>query len=171
VCSSDQVRALAQRSAEAAREIKTLISASGQQVSQGVSLVGETGDSLGRIVDHVAVIDGLVSEISASAQEQASSLSQVNTAVNHMDQMVQQNAAMVEQSTAASHSLKGEAGELGALVSRFKVGDVSGADRGNPVHSAQARIAAYARPAGKTSRPAPRSIGNAALRADAWEEF
>jgi methyl-accepting chemotaxis protein len=168
---ASEVRALAQRSAEAAREIKTLISASGQQVSQGVSLVGETGDSLGRIVDHVAVIDGLVSEISASAQEQASSLSQVNTAVNHMDQMVQQNAAMVEQSTAASHSLKGEAGELGALVSRFKVGDVSGADRGNPVHSAQARIAAYARPAGKTSRPAPRSIGNAALRADAWEEF
>lgn len=117
------MRALAQRSAEAAKEIKSLISTSGQQVSQGVALVGETGDSLARIVEQVAAIDGLVAEISASAQEQASSLSQVNTAVSQMDQLVQQNAAMVEESTAASYSLKTEAGELDGLVSRFKLGD------------------------------------------------
>nr|WP_221230433.1 methyl-accepting chemotaxis protein [Brevundimonas variabilis] len=171
---AQEVRALAQRSAEAAKEIKGLISTSGQQVSQGVSLVGETGQSLNRIMEQVVAIDGLVSEISASAQEQASSLSQVNTAVNQMDQMVQQNAAMVEESTAASHSLKSEAGELDALVSRFKVGNASVAGRSNPVHAAQARIAAYARPAGNAaaaSRPALRSVGNAAVKADEWEEF
>ncbi len=167
---AQEVRALAQRSAEAAKEIKGLISTSGQQVSQGVSLVGETGQSLARIVEQVAAIDGLVSEISSSAQEQASSLSQVNTAVNQMDQMVQQNAAMVEESTAASHSLKSEAGELDGLVSRFNVGNapVAAARRSNPVHAAQARIEAFARP---TAKPAPRSVGNTALKADEWEEF
>jgi len=165
---AQEVRALAQRSAEAAKEIKGLISTSGQQVSQGVALVGETGKSLTRIVEQVAAIDGLVSEISSSAQEQASSLSQVNTAVNQMDQMVQQNAAMVEESTAASHSLKSEAGELDTLVSRFKVGDAPASGRPNPVHAAQARIEAFARPAAK---PAPRSVGNTALKADEWEEF
>ena len=168
---ASEVRALAQRSAEAAREIKGLISTSGLQVSQGVSLVGETGESLSRIMEQVAAIDGLVSEISASAQEQASSLSQVNTAVNQMDQMVQQNAAMVEESTAASHSLKSEAGELNGLVSRFKVGSAAVAKRSNPVHAAQARIEAYVRPAAKPSRPAARSVGNAAAKSDEWEEF
>ena len=102
---ASEVRALAQRSAEAAKEIKTLISASTTQVGSGVKLVGQTGEALQRIVDRVAEIDGLVSEIAASAQEQATGLAQVNTAVNQMDQVTQQNAAMVEQSTAASHSL------------------------------------------------------------------
>ncbi|MGH7020429.1 MAG: methyl-accepting chemotaxis protein, partial [Brevundimonas sp.] len=83
---ASEVRALAQRSAEAAKEIKTLISASGQQVGAGVNLVGQTGEALQRIVSRVAEIDGLVSEISASAQEQATGLQQVNTAVNQMDQ-------------------------------------------------------------------------------------
>ncbi|WP_298163309.1 globin-coupled sensor protein [Brevundimonas sp.] len=169
---AQEVRALAQRSAEAAREIKALISTSGQQVSQGVALVGETGESLARIVDQVAAIDGLVSEISSSAQEQASSLSQVNIAITQMDQMVQQNAAMVEESTAASHSLKGEAGELRALVSRFRIGDTSAGTHGNTVHAAQARIEAFARPPSSTaSRLAPRSAGNRALKADEWQEF
>ncbi len=165
---AQEVRALAQRSAEAAKEIKGLISTSGQQVSQGVALVAETGQSLARIVEQVAAIDGLVSEISSSAQEQASSLSQVNTAVNQMDQMVQQNAAMVEESTAASHSLKSEAGELDGLVSRFKVGNAPATKRSNPVHAAQARIEAFARPAAKL---VPRSVGNTAIKSDEWEEF
>ena len=169
---AQEVRALAQRSAEAAKEIKALISTSGQQVSQGVSLVGETGESLARIVGQVAAIDGLVSEISASAQEQASSLSQVNTAVNQMDQMVQQNAAMVEEATAASHALKSESGELDVLVSRFRVSGVAASTSGNPVHAAQARIAAYVGPQARTgARPAPRAVGNAAVRAEEWEEF
>ncbi len=122
-----EVRALAQRSADAAKEIKTLISASGQQVDAGVKLVGETGKALGRIVDQVAKLNGLISDIAASAQEQATGLNQVNIAVNQMDQMTQQNAAMVEQSTAASHSLAAEAEELARLVGQFRIGESASA--------------------------------------------
>ncbi|HEY9219683.1 MAG TPA: PAS domain-containing methyl-accepting chemotaxis protein, partial [Phenylobacterium sp.] len=119
---ASEVRALAQRSAEAAKEIKALISASAQQVSQGVDLVGQTGAALQSIVAKVNEISGLVSEITASAQEQATGLAQVNTAVNQMDQVTQQNAAMVEQSTAASHALLNEADEMVRRVSRFRTG-------------------------------------------------
>ena len=117
-----EVRALAQRSADAAKEIKALISASSQQVATGVKLVSETGQALGRIVAQVSQLNGLVTELAASAKEQATGLGEVNTAVNQMDQVTQQNAAMVEQSTAASHGLSGEAQELARLVGQFKLG-------------------------------------------------
>ena len=117
-----EVRALAQRSADAAKEIKTLISASGAQVATGVRLVGETGTALGRIVAQVDQLNGLVREIAASAQEQSTGLGEVNSAVNQMDQVTQQNAAMVEQATAASHSLETEADTLGQLVGQFQIG-------------------------------------------------
>jgi len=129
---ASEVRALAQRSAEAAKEIKALISASSQQVGRGVGLVGETGTALQSIVAKVAEIDLLVTEIAASAQEQASGLTQVNTAVNQMDQVVQQNAAMVEEATAATHSLKRDATELKRLISRFQVGGPGSASRTAP---------------------------------------
>jgi len=170
---ASEVRALAQRSAEAAKEIKTLISASTGQVGQGVKLVGETGEALNRIVDRVAEIDGLVSEIAASAQEQAVGLAQVNTAVNQMDQVTQQNAAMVEQSTAASHSLAQEAQSLQASVSHFQVGAV--ASEPAP-RAAPAPVAPPARPASRMVQ-ALKSIGRggAALKPqaveDGWEEF
>ena len=122
---ASEVRALAQRSAEAAKEIKSLISASSQQVGTGVHLVGQTGEVLQRIVGRVAEIDALVGEIAASAQEQSNGLAQVNTAVNQMDQVTQQNAAMVEESTAASHSLSSEAENLAASAGRFRVGAVA----------------------------------------------
>jgi methyl-accepting chemotaxis protein len=146
---ASEVRALAQRSAEAAKEIKGLISTSTDQVKTGVDLVGQAGEALRQIVAQVADIDRLVGEIAASAQEQATGLHEVNAAVNQMDQVVQQNAAMVEESTAATHSLKGEAGELASLVGRFNVGE---GDAGfaaepsrNPVHAARAKLASYAR--------------------------
>ncbi|HWT50568.1 MAG TPA: methyl-accepting chemotaxis protein, partial [Caulobacter sp.] len=91
-----------------------------------VDLVAQTGEALRAIVGQVAAIDALVKEIAASAQEQSTGLHQVNVAVNQMDQVVQQNAAMVEEATAATHSLKGEAGELAVLVSRFQVGSAQG---------------------------------------------
>lgn len=119
---AQEVRALAQRSAEAAKQIKTLISASSQQVGAGVGLVGQTGEALSSIVDRVATIDDLMRGILASSHEQASGLNEVNLAVNHMDQVVQQNAAMVEQATAATHSLKTETAQLVSLVSQFRVG-------------------------------------------------
>jgi len=118
-----EVRALAQRSAEAAKEIKALISASSQQVDRGVGLVGETGKTLTAIVDRVASIDGLVSEIAQSAREQSTGLAEVNTAVNQMDNVTQQNAAMVGQATAAAAQLKREALELGELMSQFEMGE------------------------------------------------
>jgi methyl-accepting chemotaxis protein len=136
---AQEVRALAQRSAEAAKEIKALISASSRQVSHGVHLVGETGEALGSIVAKVGEIDLLVSDISASAQEQASSLAEVNTAMNQMDQVVQQNAAMVEESTAASHSLKSETQELARLIAGFTTAEApASTDRGVSRSSAAA---------------------------------
>jgi methyl-accepting chemotaxis protein len=117
-----EVRALAQRSADAAKEIKALISASGKQVDTGVKLVGETGLALGRIVEQVSRLSTLVTDIAGSAQEQATGLSQVNSAVNQMDQVTQQNAAMVEQATAASHGLSNEAETLSRLIGQFRIG-------------------------------------------------
>ncbi|MFI5014634.1 MAG: methyl-accepting chemotaxis protein [Hyphomicrobiales bacterium] len=116
-----EVRALAQRSAQAAKEIKGLISTSTSQVKQGVELVSETGEALTRLVSNVAEIKTVVSSIATGAQEQSTGLQQVNTAVNQMDQMTQQNAAMVEQSTAAVRSLAQQAEELARLVGRFRI--------------------------------------------------
>ena len=127
-----EVRALAQRSAEAAKEIKILISASSEQVASGVTLVGETGKSLARTLEQVEQLNRLVTEIAASAQEQSTGLHQVNTAVNQMDKVTQQNAAMVEESTAASHSLAGEAAELTRLVAQFQTGAAPAHDGHEP---------------------------------------
>jgi len=119
---ASEVRALAQRSADAAKEIKTLISDSARQVGAGVELVGQAGGALQRIVSRVAEIDSMVADIAVSAQEQSSALAEVNIAINQMDQMTQQNAAMVEQTTAATANLSSEAGDLGRLVSQFRTG-------------------------------------------------
>ena len=173
---ASEVRALAQRSADAAKEIKALISASSQQVSQGVGLVGETGKALRAIVTKVAEIDALVSEIAASAQEQATGLNEVNTAVNQMDQVVQQNAAMVEQATAATHSLKGETAELARLIGAFKVGAPAATARSAP-QAVSRTPAAQTRPAPSPARAMVRKLGaafaggSAAPAADGWEEF
>ncbi len=118
---ASEVRGLAQRSAEAAKEIKGLISASSAQVDQGVRLVAETGKSLEKIMVQVADISNVVSDIASGAKEQANGLAEINTAINQMDQSTQQNAAMVEESTAASHALSQEASHLAELVSQFRV--------------------------------------------------
>jgi methyl-accepting chemotaxis protein len=134
-----EVRALAQRSADAAKEIKALISASGTQVATGVRLVGETGKALERTLGQVEQINVLVRDIAASAQEQATGLAEVNTAINQMDQGTQQNAAMVEQSTAASHALATEAAELGRLVGQFQLSHPSAGHIAKPAAAREAR--------------------------------
>lgn len=116
-----EVRALAQRSADAAKEIKALIGTSSMQVEGGVKLVNETGSALGRIVDQVTRLSVLVSNIASSSKEQSVALQEVNTAVNQMDHVTQQNAAMVEQSTAASYALSNEAADLSRLVGQFTI--------------------------------------------------
>jgi methyl-accepting chemotaxis protein len=118
---ASEVRGLAQRSAEAAREIKALIATSAQQVGTGVQLVNETGQALARIVGQIKEISGVVAEIAASAQEQATGLNEVNSAIGAMDQMTQQNAAMVEESTTASHALAEEAETLTQLTAQFQI--------------------------------------------------
>lgn len=150
---AQEVRALAQRSAEAAKEIKALISASTQQVAAGVNLVGETGRALDRIIQHVGEIDGVVADISASAQEQSTALAEINSAVNQMDRATQQNAAMVEQATAACHGLASDANELLTLINRFDVG-------GGPTEAPSAPPSS-ARRAGVATRSSARSTVDA----------
>ncbi|HQT52365.1 MAG TPA: methyl-accepting chemotaxis protein, partial [Phenylobacterium sp.] len=127
---ASEVRALAQRSAEAAKEIKSLISTSSSQVEHGVTLVGQAGEALQRITGQVATIDSLVATIAASAVEQSAGLHQVNIAVNGMDQVTQQNAAMVEESTAATQTLRREVEDLFAMIAQFKIeGEAGGYQR------------------------------------------
>ena len=115
-----EVRALAQRSADAANDIKALITKSSTQVSAGVSLVGQSGGKLEEIVGQVRELHSLITAITHSAREQSESLNQVNTAVGEMDHMTQQNAAMVEETTAATRSLETEATSLSQLTSSFR---------------------------------------------------
>jgi methyl-accepting chemotaxis protein len=118
---ASEVRALAQRSADAARDIKALISTSRDQVRNGVVLVGRTGSALTAISARVSEIGGFVGQIAASTREQATALTEINNAVADMDHATQQNAAMVEQSTAACEALTRDAARLAALVGRFRV--------------------------------------------------
>lgn len=118
---AQEVRALAQRSADSAKEIKALISSSSLEVKGGVQLVAKTGEGLQLLAAQVATLDTLFRDISASAQEQAAALAEVNTATNQMDQVVQQNSAMVAGSAMAAHALKTEADKLTTLVGRFKL--------------------------------------------------
>jgi methyl-accepting chemotaxis protein len=162
-----EVRALAQRSAEAAKEIKELIAASNAKVQDGVALVAETGTSLRRFVEQVNKIDSVVSDIAESAEAQSRGLREVNTAVQEIDHVTQKNAAMSEQTHAASRSLAEDSAELVALVSRFKIGEIEPtpsrrappAARRAPVRAAAGRggAAAVAR------KPAP--------EAEEWAEF
>ncbi|HEX7944045.1 MAG TPA: methyl-accepting chemotaxis protein, partial [Phenylobacterium sp.] len=146
----------------AAKEIKALIGASTTEVGKGVDLVGQTGASLERIIGRVAQIDTLVTEMAASAQEQARGIAEVNIAVNQMDQLTQQNAAMVEESTAASHALRGEADTLDKSISRFQVGAASPPPARGPAPALRA-----------VPQMKPTGRGGAARQPEpaAWDEF
>jgi methyl-accepting chemotaxis protein len=122
---AQEVRELAQRSATAAKEIKTLIQTSTAEVAGGVTLVRETGQSLREIMQFIHRIGGQMDYVANSAKEQSTGLSQINVAVNQLDQTTQQNAAMVEQSTAAASALANEASNLKALVGQFRLTGVS----------------------------------------------
>jgi methyl-accepting chemotaxis protein len=175
---ANEVRALAQRSADAAREIKSLITTSSQHVERGVSLVGETGKALGQIVGRVGEVSQIVKEIAESATKQTEMLGNVNTTVGQMDTMTQQNAAMVEETTAAARSLAEEAGLLKDTVAKFSVGGGAAPAR---ARAPLVQVAAHApaRPAMPAApRPAPARAqpvsGNLALKAapdDSWSEF
>jgi methyl-accepting chemotaxis protein len=162
---AQEVRELAQRSATAAKDIKTLINRSGDEVRSGVDLVSRTGEALRQIEGRVIKINEHVNSIATAAREQSTGLSEVNVAVNQMDQTTQQNAAMVEESTAATNRLAEEAKNLSVLVARFKTTEsVSG-----PRHVAPA-AQPVASPARGLGRKLATAYGSAAAAAD-WQEF
>ncbi|MGW8134227.1 methyl-accepting chemotaxis protein [Sphingomonas zeae] len=179
---ASEVRALAQRSADAAKDVKSRILASSEQVESGVTLVSETGKALERIIGQIAEISTLVENIASSAEKQAIGLQEVNTAVSAMDGVTQQNAAMVEQATAAARSLAIEADGLAREISRFRVENQPGhvPTPAQPVHQLQQRAAAAGRRIVQSARPAaapvqavPQTMGNTALAVsdDDWTEF
>ncbi|SEC67923.1 methyl-accepting chemotaxis sensory transducer with Cache sensor [Rhizobiales bacterium GAS191] len=186
---ASEVRALAQRSAEAAKEIKALISTSSTQVEQGVDLVGKAGQALERIATQIAEMNTVIADIAVGAREQATGLQQVNTAINQMDQGTQQSAAMAEESTAATHALAQESDELVQLVSQFQLSTQAAGKGSAKVEPMRARAANSSsakpfsvNPSSGKPQPALRAVasrrGETAVRkaeaapdADGWEEF
>jgi len=166
---AQEVRELAQRSAKAAKEIKALINTSSNQVKAGVELVGETGRALEQIVTEVQDINRNVVAIVEASREQATGLTEINKAVNAMDQNTQQNAAMVEESTAASHSLARQAASLRELVAQFRIGQHSS----HKVMTARSDAAPVASPARKLMARTARATGGAAAAKvqEGWEDF
>lgn len=167
-----EVRALAQRSSEAASEINELISNSAEQVQQGVDLVDRTGSALSSILSSVSEISKRVSDIATSAREQSAGLNEINIAVNELDHVTQQNATMFEETTAASHALTSEADALSNAVAVFQLGD------GHEVHGIKP-VVTQAQTKTTAEIPVAASHGNAALALDTgdaqtktgWEEF
>ncbi|MCR6501413.1 methyl-accepting chemotaxis protein [Shinella sp. CPCC 101442] len=170
---AQEVRELAQRSANAAKEIKALITKSGEQVHLGVALVGETGSALSEIVDQVQEIDQNVAAIVRSAREQSTGLHEISSAVNSIDQGTQKNAAMVEEQTAASHALATEAASLNTLLAQFRLGSGTTATRPVAVSSTEHRPAASGARAlgGKLARAFGGGQAATATAAQDWEEF
>lgn len=165
---ASEVRALAQRSSEAAREIDTLITASSNHVRRGVDLVGETGSALQRILVAVNDIAARVSEIAASAQEQSAGLAEINTAMNQLDQVTQHNAAMFEQTTAASHALTRGAQALSATTAQFRTAGVAAKPAPAPV---AARPIDLARHKASVARAAGATAQAAVAFEEDWEDF
>ncbi|MBB4006661.1 methyl-accepting chemotaxis protein [Allorhizobium taibaishanense] len=161
---AQEVRELAQRSANAAKDIKGLITKSGTEVAGGVKLVRETGDALSAISGQVSQINGLIGEIATSSREQSTGLAEINTAVNHMDTFTQKNAAMVEETTAVTHRLAESATTLVGLVGQFKVpGEVAPQHRMAPKATYQP-AAQQPSAAASRNRPVPAKAGSATSR-------
>jgi methyl-accepting chemotaxis protein len=175
-----EVRSLAQRSAAAAREIKELIGDSVAKVESGSQLVNKSGQTLGEIVTSVKRVTDIIGEIAAASQEQSAGIDHVNRAVTQMDQVVQSNAAQNEELSSTAHSLTAQAGQLQALVGRFKLGDeekrkATTAEKPAPKSANGPKSnAGPAKPAGgatpHTARPAYRN-GSTIHRHGAFEEF
>ena len=176
---ASEVRSLAQRSADAAKEIKSLISASVTRVQHGTQLVDRAGETMTEIVNSIARVTDIMGEISAASTEQSTGVSQIGEAILQMDQATQQNAALVEESAAAAESLKDQAQQLVQVVAVFKLeGRAAAADvRATPL--AAPKLAPVSRPAAPLRKPAPASRPVAAASApalagavsDEWESF
>ncbi|SNS33990.1 methyl-accepting chemotaxis protein [Noviherbaspirillum humi] len=160
-----EVRSLAQRSASAAKEIKTLIGDSTEKVESGSRLVGEAGETMREIVDSVQRVTDIMREITAASQEQTAGIEQINQAISQMDEVTQQNAALVEQAAAASDAMQEQAARLAQAVGVFRI------DASNVPAAAKPALAARS----AIVRPSPRLVSvqrqESHAAADGWEEF
>lgn len=175
---AQEVRELAQRSAQAAKEIKELIRNSAVEVENGVKLVSETGKALKTIENYIVTINDHMNSIATSAREQSVGLNEVNTAVNQMDQVTQQNAAMVEEANAAGANLAAEANRLRQLVSQFQIDTMASTEAALLKQTAVAMAArsqhrTVPSPARTFAGKIARALGSAApaVSEDSWEEF
>ncbi|MGH1477739.1 MAG: methyl-accepting chemotaxis protein, partial [Geminicoccales bacterium] len=166
---AQEVRQLAQRSAQAASDIKILIQDSNGQVKDGAQLVNQAGEALGDIVDSIGKVTGIVRDISSASQEQASGVQEINSSINSMDQMTQQNSALVEESTAAARAMSDEASKLGKLMAFFKLDGIAT----SALHPSSAtRLPTASRSAPPAPKAEPPSLPSmAAASDDGWNEF
>ncbi|WP_367945811.1 methyl-accepting chemotaxis protein [Aquamicrobium sp.] len=175
---AQEVRSLAQRCASSAKEIKELISTSSDHVEAGVSLVGAAGEALGRMIGRIDEINHLMTDIASAAAEQSRGIAEVSTAVGQMDQITQKNAAMVEETSAETQRLKGEAVDLAAKLERFRIGEGTERPRARPARATHAPARQGGGPVLSGPRGVARVNGATALAArpetaadESWEEF
>jgi methyl-accepting chemotaxis protein len=171
---ASEVRNLAQRSAAAAKEIKTLIDTSVAKVDAGSKLVGEAGTTMDNIVESVKRVTDIMSEITAASQEQTVGIEQINEAITQMDDVTQQNSALVEEAAAASQSLQDQAAKLAEVVSVFKLTDELSGPRLNTVAAAtKPALQTARRPALQSSRAPQRQLAESgnAVSGNEWEQF
>jgi methyl-accepting chemotaxis protein len=185
---ASEVRSLAQRSAEAAKEIKSLITASVERVEQGTALVDQAGSTMTEVVNSIKRVTDIMGEISVASNEQSTGVSQVGDAVTQMDQVTQQNAALVEQSAAAAESLKQQAQQLVSAVAVFRLGGgqapaaaaavpaFGGSERRSPQRATNVRRPAFGTakplPAAPAARPAPeKALATRTGTDDEWVQF
>jgi methyl-accepting chemotaxis protein len=161
---ASEVRTLAQRSANAAKDIKGLISDSVKKIENGNTLVGKSGDTMKEIVTAIKRVNDIMAEIAAASIEQSTGIEEVSTAVSQMDEMTQQNAALVEEAAAAAESLQSQADQLTQRVSQFRLSNDNG-------HRLSAPAAKLTIPAKKSTRPAKKSLSPSNNKDDEWESF
>ncbi|WP_299870647.1 HAMP domain-containing methyl-accepting chemotaxis protein [uncultured Hoeflea sp.] len=165
---AQEVRELAQRSASAAKDIKALITKSGEEVSGGVDLVQATGEALEQITGHVNQISKHIDSIATAGQEQSTGLQEINAAINQMDQATQQNAAMVEEANAVTQKVAGDVADLNRQINQFVLSQ-NATQAYRP--AAAAKAAPAAAPAPAAAARAPQVAGNTALKDQEWEDF
>ncbi|PCF95967.1 methyl-accepting chemotaxis protein [Vreelandella nigrificans] len=160
---ASEVRNLASRSADAAKEIKTLIDASSTQVKEGSALVESAGATMRDVVSSVRRVTDIMDEISAASQEQSSGIEQVNQAVSQMDEVTQQNAALVQEASSAASSLEEQAARLESVVASFRLVEGEAVAQPTPIIPAKTQQALL--------RPAPRATQSTSSADHEWEEF
>ncbi len=178
---ASEVRTLAQRSANAAKDIKALISDSVQKIDSGNSLVGKSGDTMKEIVSSIKRVNDIMAEIAAASVEQSSGIEEVSTAVSQMDEMTQQNAALVEQAAAAAESLQSQADQLNRNVAQFRLDDSYEQPASNnriaaPKAAAKATVKTPAKAAPKSAaqkspQPGKKLAPPSSSAEDDWEQF